>query len=146
MKLDKKPNIDRYWVSSQNAVQLSCEYRSLNRREFSWEHSGGDINNRHFQITRDIKKSDGAVFVTSSIRKPYVDATDSGNYTCRIGEMSRSWEVNVLSGKYCGPVVVDIIVIFQFKVALGVSPQFFLPFEPEYLIIINMLKLNNFPK
>lgn len=118
MKLDKKPNIDRYWVSSQNAVQLSCEYRSLNRREFSWEHSGGDINNRHFQITRDIKKSDGAVFVTSSIRKPYVDATDSGNYTCRIGEMSRSWEVNVLSGKYCGPVVVvvvvDIFVIFQF--------------------------------
>nr|XP_022328496.1 hemicentin-1-like isoform X1 [Crassostrea virginica] len=97
MKLDKKPNIDRYWVSSQNAVQLSCEYRSLDRREFSWEHSGGDINNRHFQITRDIKKSDGAVFVTSSIRKPYVDATDSGNYTCRVGEMSRSWEVNVLS-------------------------------------------------
>ena len=122
MKLDKKPNIDRYWVSSQNAVQLSCEYRSLNRREFSWEHSGGDINNRHFQITRDIKKSDGAVFVTSSIRKPYVDATDSGNYTCRIGEMSRSWEVNVLSGKYCVVVVVvvvvDIIVIFQFTEVL----------------------------
>ena len=28
--------------------------------------------------------------------------------------------------------------------ALGVSPLFF-TFKPEYLIIINMLKLNNFP-
>lgn len=97
--LEKSPKIDRYWVSSQNAVHLSCEYRSLNRRDFSWEYAGGDINNRQFQITRDVKKSDGAVFVTSSIRKPYVDVTDSGNYTCRIGEMSRTWEVNVLSGK-----------------------------------------------
>lgn len=97
MTLEKSPKIDRYWVSSQNAVHLSCEYRSLNRRDFSWEYAGGDINNRQFQITRDVKKSDGAVFVTSSIRKPYVDVTDSGNYTCRIGEMSRTWEVNVLS-------------------------------------------------
>lgn len=97
MTLEKSPKIDRYWVSSQNAVHLSCEYRSLNRRDFSWEYAAGDINNRQFQITRDIKKSDGAVFVTSSIRKPYVDVTDSGNYTCRIGEMSRTWEVNVLS-------------------------------------------------
>ncbi|XP_061189328.1 hemicentin-1-like [Saccostrea echinata] len=97
MKLDKNPKIERYWVSSQNAVQLSCEYRSINQRDFTWEYSGVNINNRQFQISRDIKKSEGAIFVTSSIHKPYAEATDSGNYTCRIGEMSRSWEVNVLS-------------------------------------------------
>lgn len=100
MTLEKTPNIERYWVSSQNVVHLSCEYRSLNHRDFTWQYSGGNINNRQFQISRDIKLSEGAVFVTSSIRKPYADASDSGNYTCRIGKMSRSWEVNVLSGKY----------------------------------------------
>ncbi|XP_048777557.2 uncharacterized protein LOC125681473 isoform X2 [Ostrea edulis] len=97
MTLEKTPNIERYWVSSQNVVHLSCEYRSLNHRDFTWQYSGGNINNRQFQISRDIKLSKGAVFVTSSIRKPYADASDSGNYTCRIGKMSRSWEVNVLS-------------------------------------------------
>ncbi|XP_062579653.1 hemicentin-2-like isoform X2 [Saccostrea cucullata] len=97
MKLDKSPKIERYWVSSQNAVQLSCEYRSINQRDFTWEYSGVNIHNRQFQISRDIKRSDGAIFVTSSIHKSYAEATDSGNYTCRIGEMSRSWEVNVLT-------------------------------------------------
>ena len=97
MKLSKTPDIHRYWVINNTSLQLSCAYKSRDKRDFSWTYQHLYIGKFGFDITLEDRSVGGAVELTSSVTKSRVDMKDEGEYKCQIGGMERTWDVRILS-------------------------------------------------
>ena len=89
------------------------------------------------------KDADCVIFLFSFVDRGSFE--EISQHITRMAKPKTNFAKLVIGTKYLLSFKIPRDTCYSFKVALGVSPGFF-SFEVEYLIIIIMLKLNNFLK
>ncbi|XP_021341253.1 hemicentin-2-like isoform X2 [Mizuhopecten yessoensis] len=110
------PETDNIWIRESRPLNLTCMFTGYHIRDVTWQVNGSEIKN---ELGAHVTKQRTWTFETSYITVTYykngAEFTDTGNYSCHAGPLSKTIEVKVTKGRLRIRPDVDKVIIMASK-------------------------------
>ncbi|XP_033758356.1 hemicentin-1-like [Pecten maximus] len=110
------PETDKAWIRESRPLNLTCIFTGHHIRDVTWQINGSEIRNElGAQVTKQRTWTYETSYLTVTYYKRDAEFTDTGNYSCHAGQLSKSIEVKVTKGRLRIRPDVDKVIIMASK-------------------------------
>ncbi|XP_060073558.1 hemicentin-1-like [Ylistrum balloti] len=110
------PETDTIWIRESRALNLTCIFTGYHIKDVAWQINGSEIKNElGAQVTTQRTWTYETSYLTVTYYKRDAEFTDTGNYSCHAGLLSRTIEVKVTKGRLRIRPDVDKVIIMASK-------------------------------
>lgn len=91
-----QPKSGQYFAMSSKPLNITCTYNGADSQDVNWNYNG-EIP--VFRKRLDTRSDENGVHSISGIYKSKAVLSDSGNYSCTVGDFKRTMILRVIEGK-----------------------------------------------
>ncbi|XP_069115632.1 hemicentin-1-like [Argopecten irradians] len=110
------PETDKVWIRESRPLNLTCIFTGYHIRDVTWQINGSEIKNElGAHVTKQRTWTYETSYLTVTYYKKDAEFTDTGNYSCQAGQLSKAIEVKVTKGRLQIRPDVDKVIIMATK-------------------------------
>ncbi|KAJ8316454.1 hypothetical protein KUTeg_006468 [Tegillarca granosa] len=92
-KLEMQPKSGQFWAISSKPLNITCTYNGADSQDVNWSYNG-EIP--VFRKRLETRSDENGVHSISGIYKSKAVLSDSGNYSCSVGDFNRTMMLRVI--------------------------------------------------